>query len=263
MILCCRWYYQDGGVSNWEPMEDVFPDGSEFGMYIIITSIANGFIFVVEYVYQATGMLVQAHNRYWSGHAVYATQNGGDYVFLIDSNTGHGLPLEQRFWDDLLGADKSSWGLRIYEQDWLKHQMDEKTPILMQSVSLADMWLTQMARAAEKNGLSIQYCMAYMRFLLQSVKYSAVTQTRASGDYLDDSEQWRIGGGSVLLWALGLAPSKDGMWSVGEQPGRTKTIYQNAVIIESDYLQATRMERMLLKWPLVYRQLLLLFQRVP
>ena len=199
-ILDSWWYYQDNGVSNWKPMEDVFPDG-------------------MEYVYAATGMLVQAHNRYWSGHAVYAEQNGGAYKFLIDPITGFGLPLEQVFWDDLFGANKGSWGLRVYEQDWLKHQMDEKTPALMQSVSLADTWLTQMALGAEKNGLTIQYCMAYMRFLLQSVKYSAVTQTRASGDYLDDSDQWRIGGGSVILWALGLAPSKDGMWSVSQQTG--------------------------------------------
>lgn len=163
-------------------------------------------------------MLVQAHNRYWSGHAVYATENGGDYLFLIDGETGFSLPLEQAFWDDFLSR-KSSWGLRVYEQDWLKHQMDEKTPALMRSVNLADMWLTQMARAAEKNNIVIQYCMAYMRFLLQSVKYPAVTQTRASGDYLDDSEQWRIGGAAVLLWALGLAPSKDGFWSVSEQSG--------------------------------------------
>lgn len=163
-------------------------------------------------------MLVQAHNRYWSGHAVYARQNGGKYLFLIDEDTGHSLPLEQAFWDELLGR-KARWGLRVYEQDWLKHQMDEKTPALMQSVHLADMWLTQMARAAEKNGLTIQYCMAYMRFLLQAVLYPSVTQTRASGDYLDDSEQWRIGAGSPLLWALGLSPSKDGLWSTSQQPG--------------------------------------------
>jgi len=28
------------------------------------------------------------------------------------------VPLEQRFWDDLLSSS-AKWGLKVYEQDWL------------------------------------------------------------------------------------------------------------------------------------------------
>ena len=78
-----------------------------------------------------------------------------------------------------------------------------------------------MGSAAEKNGLTIQYCMPYIRHVLQSLEISAVTQARASDDYkpLVDSEQWRIGGQSILFNAVGISPSKDGIWTTTLQPG--------------------------------------------
>ena len=46
----------------------------------------------------------------------------------------------------------------------------------------------QMGEGARKNGLTIQYCMPYMRHLLQSVEIPVVTQARASDDYQPGNE---------------------------------------------------------------------------
>jgi hypothetical protein len=175
----------------------------------------------VEYVYNQTGWLVQGHNRYWSDNAVYAKQNGGDYEFLTDPLSGGALPTEQRFWDDFFSRPKSAWGLRVYEQDWLFNEYYEYMPAFLESVSLGRTWLAQMANGAEKNGLTIQYCMPHIRHVLQSVEFPVVTQARASDDYKpgEDTEQWRIGGQTMLFTALGLASSKDAFWSTTEQPG--------------------------------------------
>ena len=204
VLLDSWWYYQgeDGGVTNWTGRPDIFPNG-------------------VEAVYKNTGWLVQAHNRWWSPFNEYAKQNGGKYEFIIDSVKNGSVPLEQEFWDDLLSVPASDWGLRVYEQDWLYNGLYLFVSDLLASVSLARTWLLQMGSAAEKNGLTIQYCMPYIRHVLQSLEISAVTQARASDDYkpLVDSEQWRIGGQSILFNAVGISPSKDGIWTTTLQPG--------------------------------------------
>ena len=40
----------------------------------------------------------------------------GDYSAKGDARMV--VPLEQRFWDDLLSSS-AKWGLKVYEQDWL------------------------------------------------------------------------------------------------------------------------------------------------
>ena len=176
----------------------------------------------VDAVFATTGWLVQAHNRFWSNETIYAIQNGGDFEFIFDDSTGSAVPTEERFWTYLFGFPTTSWGLRVYEQDWLWNifgQASRQVTPLLESVSLGRTWLLQMGQAASQNGITVQYCMPHMRHILQSLEVSAVTQVRASGDYLLNTEQWRIGGQSILLNALGLLPSKDGYWSVSKQEG--------------------------------------------
>lgn len=61
---------------------------------------------------------VVAHNRAWDRNNVYAKQNGGTYSFVL-GNTSKGeplgLPLERRFWDDLL-QNAREWGCINYQQ---------------------------------------------------------------------------------------------------------------------------------------------------
>lgn len=205
ILLDSYWYYRgvNNGVKDWVPQTELFP---------------NGF----AWLYNQTNWFVQAHNRYWSIDNVYAMQNGGKYNFIADTFGRGMIPNDPQFWDDLF-ADSASWGLKVYEQDWLNQQIYDFAEALMTDPLLAPTWLEQMNAAASRANLKIQYCMPNIRHLLQSVKESSVTQARASDDYnfyrVAGYENWRIGGQSIIMQAVGLAPSKDGMWTSTFQPG--------------------------------------------
>jgi len=197
------WYFKGtgGGVKNWTAMPSIFPHGA-------------------DYVYNKTEWPVVAHNRYWSANTDYAKQNGGKWDFIIepDSHNGLAFPLQQEFWDWLL-ADARKWGLKTYEQDWLYNEFSEMN-CTTSSATLARQWLMQMGTAAQRNGVTIQYCMSWVRHILQSVEIQAVTQARASGDYHPGKDQWDIGLTSMLAHALAITPTKDNFWSTPTEQGR-------------------------------------------
>jgi hypothetical protein len=148
------------------------------------------------------------------------------------------VPLEQRFWDFLLGNAAKNWGMTVYEQDWLFNEF-EGVPLLTQNATAGRNWLLQMGRAAETAGITIQLSMAYPRMALQSVELPAVTQIRVSDDYVpgpywthEDSapQQWRIGGSSVLADALSLSAFKDNFWTNASEPGGS--IFPAALAVE-------------------------------
>lgn len=156
-------------------------------------------------------MPVTAHNKFWDATVHYARQNGGAYNFIVDQANGKALPDDQGFWNDLLYNASSKWGLSTYEQDWLNHQTLDFTPLLT-DIALGRRWLAQMASAAKKNNLTVQYCMSLSRHVLQSLEFDAVTQIRVTNDYATNfeygGEQWRLGVSSMFSAAVGLAPFK-------------------------------------------------------
>ena len=132
-ILLDSWFYYRGsndGVKEWDAMPEVFPDG-------------------VESVFENTGWYVQAHNRYWAPDAVYAKQNGGKFEFVIDMVNNGAAPTDENFWEDLLSVPAQSWGLRVYEQDWLFNEVMYVRDML-ESTSFARNWLLQMGLGASK-----------------------------------------------------------------------------------------------------------------
>lgn len=188
------------GVARWEPMRTIFPRGLDF--------IAN-----------ATGWSLMAHNRYWAASTPYARQNGGQWRFEVDRMSGFAVPLDRHFWDNLFVPARRRWRLRVYEQDWMNFQ-HERLPVLTRSATAARRWLVEMGAAAADANVSIQFCMAYVRHVLQSVESVAVSQARGSGDYRAGNDQWRpLGLTSLLLYAVGLAVSKDNFWSTRVQRG--------------------------------------------
>eukprot|EP01012_Entosiphon_sulcatum_P028632 TRINITY_DN3468_c0_g1_i1.p1 TRINITY_DN3468_c0_g1~~TRINITY_DN3468_c0_g1_i1.p1 ORF type:complete len:750 (+),score=126.46 TRINITY_DN3468_c0_g1_i1:23-2251(+) len=199
-ILLDSWWYYKGkgnGVSNWTAMPEIFPHN------------LTGF-------YERTGWPVQAHNRYWAPDSTYAKKNGGPWDFIVEDTLS--LPDSQAFWDFLI-EDSKKWGLAVYEQDWLYNEI-EGLNHLLESATLGRDWLMQMGTAAAKYNVAIQYCMAWPRHILQSLELPAVTNARASGDYMQArSSQWQIGVSSLFAIAVGLAPSKDNYWSRAQQPG--------------------------------------------
>eukprot|EP00475_Leptophrys_vorax_P030484 TRINITY_DN4571_c0_g1_i1.p1 TRINITY_DN4571_c0_g1~~TRINITY_DN4571_c0_g1_i1.p1 ORF type:complete len:776 (+),score=200.17 TRINITY_DN4571_c0_g1_i1:255-2330(+) len=201
-VLLDSWWYFKGssnGVKNWTAMPSVFPHG-------------------LQSFHENTGMMFQGHNRYWAPETDYAKQNGGQYDFIVEQNFA--MPIARDFWNDLF-TNSSKWGLRVYEQDWLYNEFAWIHHSL-ESATLARQWLLQMGLAAQATGLAIQYCMAWPRHVLQSLEIPAVSQARASDDYMAIPLNWRIGGSSILLDALNIAPSKDSSWSISTQPGAPK-----------------------------------------
>jgi hypothetical protein len=158
------WYTQGkgGGVQNWSATAKTFPSG-------------------LQPFHEQVGMPFYAHNRYWAADNVYASQNGGDYAFIVEAGAQMAIPLEQRFWDDLL-FNATQWGMTVYEQDWLYNEA-EGLNATRESATLTEMWLTQMATAAEKLGVNVQYCMSLARFVMMAAQLPAVTQVRAGDDY--------------------------------------------------------------------------------
>eukprot|EP00041_Stephanoeca_diplocostata_P018428 m.385739 g.385739 ORF g.385739 m.385739 type:complete len:375 (+) comp21011_c1_seq3:1688-2812(+) len=77
-----------------------------------------------------------------------------------------------------------------------------------------------MSAAAASQDILIQFCMPLPSDFMASTQLSAVTQIRVSDDYaVALYDQWRIGGSSMLAWAVGLQPFKDVFRSTQLQKG--------------------------------------------
>ena len=155
------------------------------------------------------------HNRFWAIENVYATANGGQYDFVIEEKSAahpefknFAWPTEQRFWDDLM-YNSSQWGLFMYEQDWLDTEYDNVVH-LNTNATAGRTWLMQMGKAAERNDLTVQYCMSHCRHIMQSVELPAVTNARASGDYHPGADQWQpLATTGIFGWASATPPPYD------------------------------------------------------
>ncbi|KAK6165978.1 hypothetical protein SNE40_022777 [Patella caerulea] len=195
------WYIRTSGAAgtgtiSWTPRPGVFPSGR-------------------RKIYENTQWPVVAHNMYWSNLTTYAKQNGGMYNFILDSH-GHALPFEERFWNDLF-KDGKTWGLMVYEQDFLNTNFDSINATVSDVVS-GKTWLMEMGNAARKNGLTLQYCMSYPRHAMAALEIPVVTQARAFADNRPNTDHWTIGVSSILAEALGIAPYKDNFWTMEVQP---------------------------------------------
>ena len=95
---------------------------------------------------------------------------------------GVAVSLDQRFFEHIYSRAKQGLSMATYEQDFLAKAY-ESCATLQQQPGLAAAWLTAMADAAETQNVTVQYCMALPRHILQSAAYPRVTHARASHDY--------------------------------------------------------------------------------
>ena len=72
------------------------------------------------------------------------------------------------------------------------------------------------AMAGEASNVSVQRCTAVGFDVMQALRYPAVTNIRASNDYHDWPNHY-VGPGYLISWALGVAPSKDVLWTTEDQ----------------------------------------------
>ena len=98
-------------------------------------------------------------------------------------------------------------------------------PHYRNTVTAASQYMAGMAAAANKLGKPIQYCMSFPRHILESMKFPAVTNARASPDFANSGDNLvEVGYTSLLYQAVGLAPSKDNFFTTGNLFARAHAI---------------------------------------
>ncbi|KAJ8045291.1 hypothetical protein HOLleu_08272 [Holothuria leucospilota] len=212
MTLRYLGYWTDNGAAYYY-MTELFKNYEETMFDIKQDADKNSMPYSV--VQKTLGTPLAAHNRYWSPDNVYAKENGGKYDFIIEESIA--IPNDTNFWCDFFkNISNANWKLRLYEQDWLNYQF-LNMEVTKEDIHLGRDWLIGMGECAAVNNIVILYSMPLARHVLQSVEIPAVTQVRASGDFLHTPHQWDIGFTSILHHALGLIPFKDTFRSSGNQ----------------------------------------------
>ena len=144
-----------------------------------------------------------------------------DFVQSFPGSTGQEhfaqvVPWQSRDLYAKIMAQGKQQGMAAFEVDY-EVTDTSAFPQFKQNVSWASDWLTGMAAAAEEAAIPVLYCMSTPRHLLQSLMYPSVTAARDSVDFAQDGggNLERVGYNSMLFWAVGLRPSKDGLWTTG------------------------------------------------
>ena len=125
------------------------------------------------------------------------------------------------FFNDLfdLGAAQTLSRFIAYEIDFLLENFSGSAS-MFETVYSASQWYAGLADAAAAHNLAVQFCLCSATDILESLTLPAVVQARASGDYVGKVENaFAIGGSSLLMGALAIAPSKDTLWTSSPQPG--------------------------------------------
>lgn len=124
-----------------------------------------------------------------------------------------------------------------YEIDFLDSNFAGSSS-MFETVYSADLWYAGMADAALERGLVIQYCLPSATDMLQSLRLPAVVQARASADYVNvDDNPHQLGGSSLLMGALAIAPSKDTLWTASPQPPTYSDTKQNGDYTTQPHVQ--------------------------
>jgi hypothetical protein len=125
-------------------------------------------------------------------------------------------------------------GMTSFESDFMNQNVncvDE----FVQSTTATDEFLRGMASAAVDLNIPIQWCYATPNEVLASLDLPSVTNFRVSFDYCY-GQSYDIGESSLLVWALGAAPSKDTLWTTinnkTETPGCKWTPDHESVAVE-------------------------------
>ncbi len=146
-----------------------------------------------------------AHNRWFEPQSPYNDK------FNCVMEGSWILPDDEKFWDHIMKYCKDN-NIIVYEQDWMSNQI-KRFRYLRNTLDGAERWLSQMATNAEKQGVTIQYCMETPAMVMQSIFYPVVTHCRTCDDYHGYTfKTYDIPGftqASLLAHVLGLRPFKD------------------------------------------------------
>jgi hypothetical protein len=110
-------------------------------------------------------------------------------------------------------------GMKSFETDFMNQNVN-CVPDFIQSPHATDDFLYGMAESAHDLHIPIQWCYASPNEVFSSLSMPAVTNFRVSFDFCY-GRSYDVGESSLLVWALGAAPSKDTLWSTDNN--RTET----------------------------------------
>ena len=173
---------------------------------------------------RALGLPLQLYAPYFCFGSAYfnKTSAGGTPVWPgVRSNASLPGCKGYDFWDidpsmseifyDWLFSTGKSVGMVSYEPDFM-NQNRNCMPAFLRTVDGATTWQRGMNKAASRANMAIQWCMATPIDVLTSLEFDYVTNFRVSTDYCY-GESWSMGISSLLVSALGKAPSKDTLWT--------------------------------------------------
>ena len=81
------------------------------------------------------------------------------------------------FFAHIYSRAQEGMGMVTYEQDFLTRSY-ESIPALQSEIGLAKAWLTAMSDGADAANVTLQYCMALPRHILQTASFKRVTHAR-------------------------------------------------------------------------------------
>ncbi|XP_065187907.1 uncharacterized protein LOC135818451 [Sycon ciliatum] len=179
---------------------------------------------------QKFGTPLQLYAPFFCNDTVYARDNGGNFSMI---NSSSALPRCGNYHFRLVAPNSSaefyneffklgkSMGMESFEIDFM-NQNYICVPDLIESVAAVEMWMDGLHQAALQQQIPMQWCMTTPTHALASLYYPTVTNFRASVDYKGGTS-YHIGLSSILIWAVGAAPSKDTFWTTDNMPLATQT----------------------------------------
>ncbi len=148
-------------------------------------------------LHEAIGLPLITHNRWIDPASPYHEHYRISGLAAVDP----------KWWDDIM-AYIASAGVVCYEQDWLS-EIYFHSPEFQTVPGIGEAFADNMSRAAQAQGLDLQYCMALPRFFLQGAREPNLTTIRVSDDRFKRARWDSFLYVSQLADAVGLWPWSD------------------------------------------------------
>jgi hypothetical protein len=167
-----------GGLLEYKAHPYLFPDG-------------------LDAFQKSIGLPLVTHNRWIDPASPYHQHYQISGVAAVDP----------KWWSNIADYMKAS-GIITYEQDWLDH-IYQYSPAFSTNVETGEVFLDDMSRACEQNGITMQYCMPLPCHFLQGSRYGNLTSIRTSGDRFETNKWNNFLYTSRLADSLGIPPWAD------------------------------------------------------
>lgn len=121
-----------------------------------------------------------------------------------------GVCTSESFFEGLM-ANGTEAGMKMFEQDYLCATQATTASDL----TTGERWFAGMDAAVRKAGIDLQLCMMYPAHALASTTMLSATNGRGTEDHADRSVSngLPLGWSSLVLFSLGLWPSRDNVWT--------------------------------------------------